>query len=661
MALAYDMEETLTDQEWGTGLPSGDELRQQIIDYQNELQKTMVKSLKEDINLTEHIIMKSYPKWCSLLENIMFYRGDFQEYEYADTLFDNAVVAITAVPQALSRAKLNNQAEKRRWMPILLEHLENLSRAPWLRYRGTNGVLDHINYMSAFRRKNWPLSEAAWEKGRLIGNEDFDQIFAEFADLDRKGPPKDTFEGRRLVNGSVKSVLKAAKTLLISLDDINIPLESLVNEESRPTCVDRPNSDPLFLSGTEKRPGALALKAYLGGPREESKSDFPLDFSQTYAGEKRDFGVFADPEVVARVAKEAENSAKRPALGGNKKKTPSTRKKTTGGGGTVVPSQEGDFYSYTIADADADINDLLREARGLEVRPSSITPVVRISSDVLMKYRSTCLPRFTKFQWAQDAVDAHGPEQLSEDLVALEEEMTVQRGYIVETRARGRFNYNNLKTLKCTTLFLRYLRCLHTRLLMAARPADDLLQARVDRLADWILHEEVWNDANRYSLARIKADSKLRPRYTAELAEREERIEDWRNQILALHKAMAMKGDTIRVEEETSEEETIEEETTIPTPETSHVAETTAPVQEEKKEVDYDAILDKEPERVLDPSRREACKGEKKEQEEEPEFTIFAEGGPPGYKELPQTEVYDKLQYMIILTFWRVLQAQLHN
>ncbi|KAK8062205.1 hypothetical protein PG997_014302 [Apiospora hydei] len=578
-------------------------------------------------------------------------------------------------------------------MPVLQEQMDILSRAPWLRPRGDSSVLEHLDAMSVFRRKNWPLNEAAWEKGKLIGNEEFNHIFAEFAGLDRRGPPRDTFEGRELVNSSVNSVLRAARALLISLDDINIPLESLVDEKSRPTCVDRPISDPLFLSGTEKRPGTLALKAYLGGPADESKSNFPLDFSQTYAGEKRDFGVFEDPSAEARADLEREKTnAKRQALSSANKKepTPSSRTKqpSTGGVDTAGgPIQSSDFYNYTIADADADITDLIQKTSGLESRRGLTTPVVGIPRDVLGKYRSTLSPWFEKFEWAREAIqEAPRPDQ---HLAPLEAEMAAQREYIISARSWGRYNYGKLKTLKCTTIFLRYLRCLHTRLLMVARPNDDLLQARVDRLADWILHEEVWNDFNQFSLARIKANSNLRPRYTAELAEREEKIEDWRNQILALEKAIADKKDA-KTGADTEEAETTSSTTEKAPVATTAEAATQENEKEEKKKREeeedaiLDTILDKETERVLDPSRYAArmrrstfrptrkryeyhmedgkqVRVEKKPEDKQPEFAIFAEGGPPGYKELPREEVYDKLQYMVILTFWRVLQAKLHQ
>ncbi|KAK6836839.1 hypothetical protein PG987_007334 [Apiospora arundinis] len=37
--------------------------------------------------------------------------------------------------------------------------------------------------------------------------------------------------------------------------------------------------------------------------------------------------------------------------------------------------------------------------------------------------------------------------------------------------------------------------------------------------------------------------------------------------------------------------------------------------------------------------------------------TIFAAGGPPGFRGIPTDTVYEKLQYMIILTYWRCWMA----
>ncbi|KAK8079241.1 hypothetical protein PG994_003048 [Apiospora phragmitis] len=620
--------------------PYADEhYKRMIRRYKIEITDALDKSLDGDFNLTEYLIKENYPQWHVILEGILSLPGETEDWQKHDPneLFDDAVEAMALVPQALSRAKLNSQTEKRRWMPVLLKHLDQLRRAPWLRLRGNDHLLDHLDAMSEFRRKNWP--------GKLIGNKEFDEIFAQFIQLGKNSPPTDRDEGRTLVHGSVHSVLDAARALLISLDTINIPLESLVNEETRPPCVDNPVSNPLFLSGTEKRPGAIALKAYLGGSHNESESQYPLDGSRSYSGEKRDFGVFSDPKL----GTSEDGHTKRQAVGDGGS---AGIKKKTGG----ADKSQGDYYNYTWEDADQEIEDLLLLAEGRELppkHPGSVTPVLDIPSD----YKSTILPKMQAWDWPREAVQARCPDQMTADLEELEKEMTLQRDYIVQTCAEGRFTYSNLKTLKCTAFVLRYMRAMYIRLLMMGRPTDDLLQARADRLADWTLHEEVWNHANAYSLSRTKPNFKNRPRLEREIRKRTAKIEDWRNQILALHKAMAKKETGKAAEAEANLD------TLAKSPVAAAVQDN---VNTEEEDNDIYTRMAEIPELVLSPSRYAVCmrnstcestsgssglkheyhmedgkwvRGELKKSQKLPKkFTVFAGGWASWDKDLPQEE-----------------------
>lgn len=664
----------------------GDELLRRIREYDQTVVDALERSLaEEDFNLTAHLITQVYPQWRRNLVEIQKYRSD-KGLDFwnrnPDSLFDFAVNSMVAMPQALSRAKLNTQAEKRAWMPVLLRTLNRLSKAPWIRYRGKDHLLRHIDAISYFRMKNFPLNQAAWSKGELAGNPEFEKIFAEFNRLVANGQPKSEYEGRGLVHSSVNLVLDAARALLISLDAINIPLEKLVNEATRPTCVDKPITEPLFFSGTKEQPGAIAMKAYLGCPQKESESQFPLDGSVDYSGEKRDFGVFSDP---ATAAKFDEYVAKRQALvgrkGGNAGPTKQNKNKST--------SCDDHHYRYTIEDADADIEDLQALVEGSARTKAVVTPVHAMPADVLAKYRATILPNFNEWAWAREAGLAGRPDQMSLDLARLEQEIESQRAFIVAARQAGRFNYANLKVLKCTALVLRYLRSLYMRLFLAARPTDDLLQARADRLADWILHEEVWNDATRYSLKMAKANSKLGPQHRRDLKAREANIEEWRTQLLALQKDIVKKQHAKADEDEEASEEELGG--TAPAGPAPPVSLPETP-KREVEDLDYGAYLD-EPELVLSPTRyrarmrrpivrgetrneyhwvtkenreKQLVKGDKKKRNKQkpPKLAVFSAKmaeGPKGYQDLPREKVYDKLQYMIILTFWRVLQAQVHN
>ncbi|KAK8063298.1 hypothetical protein PG996_007950 [Apiospora saccharicola] len=710
----------------------GDVLLDRIINYDKTIVSALGRTLHDrDFNLTAHLMTEVYPQWCRNLQEIHEYRldedGDKFWNRNPDKLFDFAVNSMVSMHQALRRGKLNTQAEKRAWMPILLRNMDQLSKAPWVKYRGKDHLLRHLDGISYFRMKNFPLNQAAWTKGEMAGNPEFEKIFADFERLVANGQPKNEQEGRGLVHSSVNLVLNAARALLISLDDINIPVEKLVNEATRPTCVDKPITDPVFFSGTKEQPGAIAMKAYLGSPpKNDSDSQFPLDGSVDYSGEKRDFGDFASPdeETITTNNIEIENLPKRQALVGKKAETtkassrcPVMQNKSIKAASqpskprwaskaswvksstSSSTSRENDsHYQYTTADANADIGDLEAVVQGYATGSKPhVHPVVAMSADLLGKYRPTILPHVLKWNWAREAASPEHSDPVGPDLPRLEEEIAALRQVIVATRLAARPNYSNLKMLKCTVLLVRYLRSLYMRLFMAARPKDDLMQARADRLADWILHEEVWNDATKYSLKMTKSTSKLCPQLHRDLEAREANIKDWQDQLLKLQIDIAKKQAAKAEEEEEVVDAMDEEEVVVAEEEEEEAA---APVEEEVtaplgppppinlpepkykdkdvKDLEYGAYLD-EPELVLDPTRYAArmrgntargsrgtsgTGGEKKKKQQKvkpPKFVVFAGVGPQGYKELPKEGVYDKLQFMIIMTFWRVLQAKLNG
>ncbi|KAK8112564.1 hypothetical protein PG984_013090 [Apiospora sp. TS-2023a] len=687
----------------------GDVLLDRIKNYDKTLVNALGRTVDDrDFNLTAHLMTEIYPQWCRNLQEIHEYRldedGDKFWNRNPDKLFDFAVNSMVSMHQALRSGKLNTQAEKRAWMPVLLRNMDQLSKAPWIKYRGKDHLLRHFDGISYFRMKNFPLNQAAWTKGELAGNPEFEKIFADFERLVANGQPKNEQEGRGLVHSSVNLVLNAARALLISLDDINIPIEKLVNEATRPTCVDKPITDPVFFSGTKEQPGAIAMKAYLGSPpKNDSDSLFPLDGSVDYSGEKRDFGVFTAPdeETITIAANHIENVAKRQALVGKKAgaakesrcpvmqnsnsnvSSKASKDSWASYASWASSSRENDsHYRYTIADADADIGDLEAVIQGYSTGSKAhVHPVVAMSTDLLGKYRPTILPRLLEWNWAREAASPGHSDPVGQDLPRLEEEIAALRQVIVATRLAARPNYSNLKMIKCTVLLVRYLRSLYMRLFLAAHPKDDLLQARADRLADWILHEEVWNDATKYSLKMTKSTSKLRPQLRRDLEAREANIKDWQDQLLKLQIDIAKKQGA-KAEDEEEVVEAVDEE---------EVAATDGAKYKDKdvKDLEYGAYLD-EPELVLDPTRyaarmrgntaqgesryewhwvtkengeRQLVKGEKKKQQKvkSPKFVVFAGVGPQGYKELPKEGVYDKLQFMIIMTFWRVLQAKLNN
>ena len=839
------------------GPDHGDVLLRRIADYGVEARTALNRTLTDkDFKLATYLITELYPQWYRNLEEIQQYRmgahGGGQSWNrHPDKLFDFAVSSMVCMPQALSRAKGIRQEDKRAFMPVLLQTLDRLSRAPWIRYRGQDHLLRHLDDMAGYRRRYFPLNQAAFCRGELAGNAAFDELFAAFDRLAADGPPQTADQGRALVHGSVTLTLDAARALLVRLDDVNLPLAALLDPATRPTCVDRPVTDPLFFSGTPQRPGAVALKAYLGSPpRDEADSRFPLDGSGAYLlGQKREAEAPAAGKTAAdagginnnnnsssssHVSKkqktagsgpvqEQNGQSSRPAgnIGGNSTRPtgntnsnsanqqngPSSQPVGKQGGKAsgsrrARPKQlkkskrpsrkrpavqeEDDWYPYTLTDADADIVRIESWVQGTQtagLKPT-VHPVCPMYPDVLARYYDTLQPAFDEYRWARSsrtaddgygAADDDGHSDASSDadgppdparaqaqLAELARDMAAKRAYLTGMLAADRYNYNKLKAMKCASLLLLYLRSLWMRLHLRAHPRGDGLRARADRLADWILHEEVWHDATLYSLRVLAPHSPKRPQLRRDRAAREANLAAWRADLDELEGSIYMKATEGPVEEEEEEEEEggeeeEEEEMGSEDVETSSSVESVeeevvaaaeqepaaapaaegktgqatsaeeedgrkyAPVAEmvealaamtpaheaaaaqapgaassrhEAQEVEdlEDRAYPDEPALVLDPARyarrmrrpyaqagpsryewhrvaqadgtHTLVKGARKKPPPPPKparFAVFAAGGPEGFGLLPREGVYDRLQYMIILTFWRVLQAQLHG
>ncbi|KAK8859177.1 hypothetical protein PGQ11_009911 [Apiospora arundinis] len=659
----------------------GELIEDDIIFYKQKTTGALSKAMEDDFNLTPYIINDIYPNWCKVQRQLFeFYEendnGERKENEKVNVMFDRMVEAMNMTPETLFRGSINSQPEKREWMPQLLKELERFRAVPWLRWRGNNAFVKHLDLMATFRRKNWPLNAAAWKGGKLLDGCDFDKTFAEFLELGEEPAPTNRQEGKLLVHHSISLTLQAARDLLINLEPINIPVENLLNEETRPTPVDTPFDHPLFERGTESRPGALAMKAYLSGTVELSKSRYPLDGKSSYAGEKRDFGVFADMKPVES---QEDEDAKRQAIGSGKKgknaKAPTKKKLHSKAGLGPVSSPDNSFYDYTVKDADRDIENLRTMANGedLSGEDEGVTPVWLLPSDVLQKYRPTLRAELDKAGWEELAEpgQAARPENIAKTLQELEW-IIDESNADVRAALEGamKLTYPRLKTLKCTVFALRYARSLHMRLLLAARPSDDLLQARADRLEDWILHEEVWNAAHRFSLSKTKATNKDRPRLKKEIQMREANIANWRAQITALEKALDTKQQAdddaaAAVKEAMKHGEKADSDNNSSQVSAKAAIAKSAVQDKKKKKGEKETKTTEAPTRlVLDPFRYMVRAGGRGfsprtvKRSTQPEFTVFAEGGPPGYEKLPKGDTYQKLQYMIILTFWRVLKAQ---
>ncbi|RYP17582.1 hypothetical protein DL767_009985 [Monosporascus sp. MG133] len=469
-------------------------------------------------------------------------------------------------------------------------------------------IFEHLVAMTFMLHECDPGPHQAWNNGDLESNEAFENIFKEFLEL---------ADELRENNDTRRHFIRQSQALLERAFD-SLRLSKLLARNGRPG----------ILSVKSKLGGELAPNEQAGVQEASKKRDAPA------AGERR-------------------------------------RRKR---------ARRANGYTMTLANAEEDIT-LIQTLVGLRDRDGSpdseriVTPTFRYRADIFQRYLGTISRELKVIHGAYYAPDAP-PRKVAERNRLLEDLILgINHARGEALRLRDSKSSANIKNVRIIAVKIQYMGSLYMELLLSAEPPaseEQIRQALIDRLDDWMFYEETWIESDRRSMERVNLSSKSRELY-------QDAIDDWEQSLQVLQdlwKEMNEDDSNPDVDGEGAREENDEE---------GEGGEE----QGEGGERDAGGAVRKGPDgarilrRVLRPVlprmsvlwdeksewRRESWKRAVAEahsrgiappprenfRDDEPD--PFAAGGPPDYKHLRTTSTWDKLAYMIVLTRWRFFQV----
>ncbi|RYP61704.1 hypothetical protein DL769_007593 [Monosporascus sp. CRB-8-3] len=514
-------------------------------------------------------------------------------------------------------------------------HHERLNRAPFTSL--DKRIFEHLVAMTFMLHECDPGPHQAWNNGDLESNEAFEGIFKEFLELADE-PRGNNGTRRHFIRHSQALLERAFDSLRLSKLLAEVP-EDLFDERATPTYIDFPPNSAEFFYGKSGRPGLLSVKSRLGGE--------------------------LSPDEQARV-QEASKKRDAPAAGERRRKKKARR---------------ANGYTMTLANADDDIT-LIQTLVGLRDRddlPDSeriVTPTFKYRADIFQRYLRTISRELKVVHGAYYAPDAP-PSKVAERNRLLEDlALGINHARGEALRLRDSKSPANIKNARIIAVKIQYMRSLYMKLLLSAEPPaseERIRQALIDRLDDWMFHEETWIESDRRSMERTNLSSKSRELYQDAIDGREESLQVLQD----LWNEMEEDDSSPGVDGEGAGEEEDEE------------GEGGQEYEGEGRGRDAGGAVRKGPDgarilrRVLRPvlPRTSVLWDEKSEWRREswkravagahsrgiappPRENFrddgpdpFAAGGPPDYKQLPTTSSWDKLAYMIVLTHWRCFQV----
>lgn len=538
-----------------------------------------------------------------------------------------------------------------------------------------------------------PSSEEIWVDGDLVDDGlSFAKIFEGFQELSTM-PLANDEQKRQLVGLSSQLLLGACRELAVGPEHVNIDWQELYNLVSRPTFLDAGPSDRAFYHGRGSRPGVFALKRKLGGepsPEEqqkasEARAEDETTSVQANTGKRRAAPPSSDSEeetaaeTKRRPPKRAKTTTKKvqkaqkareeraAALGDEvhqlraawKAKHPD---RLRGPAGRPPPLDQ----LVTVAQADADIERMRYEAAhylasdpvAVAVNGGNDDDVDDALLDTIFAHRTVAipLPTLNAYQMAlgdlvyeadpfycqvylTDASSPADAADLSELDAAADEAAAEQRDRQTEWEAKGPSGAR-AKALRVGAFRAKYLAALRFRAVLGSAPSPCALRAALRaRLAAWCAFERAGNAADRYALSRLlSTDAGIRDAHVR-VQRREINLEVWQDLVDALAKAEADDATTPAGADEEKEEEGI----------------SVAPVPAKAdKSGRYSGKILTVPRFEIPKSRAGKKKTQRKGKHEK---NTFAAGGPPRHDGLPVESNWDRLQYMIIITYWRCLKA----
>lgn len=524
------------------------------------------------------------------------------------------------------------------------DHLAELARAPW------NSIDTRVSYhtigMTSAIDDVVPDGDVAWNGGDINGSDRFDELFAAFQAYGND-PLRFETDCIHLIRASQTCLEKAYNILRLPQELIFIP-EDLLDANQKPTYVEFSCNAPEFLYGRTGRRGILAIKAALGGPLTDNERAL---ITAANRRRSRDEDAADAPEEPARRRRGA------------------------------AP------YTMTVANVDADILNLNCDAQRRHdiVRPDAallITPTLPYPQAVMDTYQRDFL------EFLRTAETNFGtPNSLPATPAARQQMLDDLDNIIGEMRNTGaEQNDGNsnlqLKRARVTAFKIKYLRSLYMKIILTQNPpvADDVLRAALAaRLADWAFHESIWSTMDTIAAGRrlktaTRAANRARKRQLLNDVNRRTRNETRWEEMQA---AVIAGDDADGADGADGAGGGGGEPAPAPAPEPAPApapAEGVVPPGQALQ-----ALL-----RIIGPSLpgRSVFNNERLEREREhwyreciaartrgerpPQRPVLrdagagplAAGGPPDFDQLPTGTVWERLQYIIVMTHWRISQAR---
>jgi hypothetical protein len=495
---------------------------------------------------------------------------------------------------------------------------------------GANGLSMHLISMGNQLHQIWPPAREAWvEDGTdLKPDEDFERLYEAFSSL------QDIGSYDLYVKNSWIHLNMACRALHIP-EHKSLPDPDFFRNETRPTYVDYSCTSEEFLYGKGDRPGILSVKKILGGPltaEEHGNIKEAAKKREKKRGNKR------------RAGKQAGREERGPK-----------RARTQAG------------YTMTRLNAAADVENILRDSKypGIDTPDAAriITPTCKNRENMLGAYRKD-LRRIAnaiyKVKFGLPTTTAKLPQTPAQRTTWLQSAATE----INSTRAMVNIYIGSInspakaKQLRLAAYRLKLARAMYTLGLLSGEPSAspaeirDGLQARLD---DWILHEQAFNAADRFQLSsRMKQATADTLR--ANIQERDDNITRWREMRGDLGNQPAPNKNNHRGnggnEAPPADDDNDGED--------DDDANTADEGGEDEEGIPW--LTDEEIERATIMLNGVLIPRKPKSSNWLPIYKDvtdpFAAGGPPNHDQLPLGSVWERLQYMWVITHWRFYQLR---
>ncbi|ORY65477.1 uncharacterized protein BCR38DRAFT_523922 [Pseudomassariella vexata] len=542
-----------------------------------------------------------------------------------DSLYDRLIAILPIFDKHLRDLATENESTVAEWIPVLSKRYDNLAPMPY-----SDEVNQHARDMRFFLYDNKIPPSAVWQSGQLVANNDFKETFEKFLELGHENPPAQDAAVKSLVRRSQSLLRDALQTVRLH-HELAAPPPALFDKHKSPTYVDHSCTDPAFFYGLEQRAGALNLKRRLGGE------------------------VSAEDSAKEKQARAVKTKGKEKAKAGQKRSASSRSGRSATKRKRIAVSQsEPTEEECTLEDVDALIQTLRYQAGLNKVKPSAgnspIMETVGLRPDTLKCYKRALRDIIDKCASFYAEME-DGSKDTDWLLDRLEKEITETRDIIEEYLEFPDDQYSN-KQSRISAFHVKYLRSMHLRVAIASS-SQRQHESWVSMIEDWVLYERAWNGADVLALRRnTRGTLKNRQAYLDRIADRNTHIEEWTERLEALCETETESTSSSDDDNETKHDDNRLITTKYGTldPYTLYLPNIFCQWggirQREAYLYDYDPVTN---ERIgYDPEKSGLTPGLDE---------AFAAGGPPEYQKLPKETVYEKLQYMFVITHWRCLQV----